>query len=193
MKYKAFLFTTLMLMCIAYSVEAADRWSLELRGGADFATRDLGDADLSTGYGFEGTVAFRFIPFLAAYAGWSWNHFSAEQSFAGSDVDFEETGYTFGLQFSHPLGESKLDYLIRAGGIFNHIEVENDSGDIIADSGHGLGWQIEAGLTVPLGQRWRFVPSVRYRSLSRDIEVNSVNTSVNLSYLSTGVGLWLIF
>ncbi len=70
------------------------------------------------------------------------------------DTDFEETGYTFGLQFIHPLGTSeKISYLIRAGGIYNHIEVENSAGDITADSGHGLGWEIGAGVQVYFGKQ----------------------------------------
>jgi hypothetical protein len=49
-------------------------------------TVDLGDADLDTGYGFKGTAAFRFISHLAAHAGWGWNQFFADLSFAGGNV-----------------------------------------------------------------------------------------------------------
>ena len=125
---------------------------------------------------------------LSVYAGWSWNKFGSDQSLAGSQLDFEETGYTFGLQFIHPIGGSKINYLARAGAISNHIEVEQGD-EIIADSGHGLGWQVEGGVVVPLGEKWRLLPSVRYRSLSRDLQIETINTSVDLNYLSIGVGI----
>lgn len=170
-------------------IKAQDRWSLEFRPGIDFATENIADADPGTGFGFEGTVVYRFMPHLAAYAGWSWNHFGVDQSFAGTDATFEETGYTFGLQFIHPIGESNISYLVRAGATYNHIEIENNDGDIIIDSGHGLGWQVESGLVIPLNNRFSLLPSVRYRSLSRDIDINNVSTPVDLNYVSVGVGL----
>lgn len=168
---------------------AQDKWSLEFRPGANYATQDIADADLGLGFGAELTIAYRFMPHLAAYAGWSYNNFAVDQSFAGTDAGFEETGYTFGFQFIHPIGESDIKYLLRAGGTYNHIEIENNNGDIIIDSGHGLGWQAEAGLVIPLSERFSLLPSVRYRSLKRDIDINNVSTSVNLNYVSVGVGL----
>jgi hypothetical protein len=129
------------------------------------------------------------MPHLAAYAGWSYNNFAVDQSFAGADASFEETGYTFGLQFIHPIGESNISYLVRAGGTYNHIEIENNDGDITIDSGHGLGWQAEAGLVIPLSEKFSLLPSLRYRSLSRDIDIENVSTPVQLNYFSVGVGL----
>jgi hypothetical protein len=187
---KLLLATAVLIMFLHFNQTIAqDKWSLEFRPGVNYATQDIADADLGIGFGAELTIAYRFIPHLAAYAGWSYNNFAVDQSFAGVDASFEETGYTFGLQFIHPIGESGLSYLVRAGGTYNHIEIENNSGDIIIDSGHGLGWQAEAGLVIPLNERFSLLPSVRYRSLNRDIEIENVSTSVNLDYLSAGVGL----
>jgi len=188
---KKLLLTTAALMFFTLFGQsyAQDKWSLELRPGVDYATQDIVDADLGLGFGAELTIAYRFMPHLAAYAGWSYNNFAVDQSFAGSDASFEETGYTFGLQFIHPIGESSLSYLVRAGGTYNHIEIENNEGDITIDSGHGLGWQAEAGLVIPLNEKFSLLPSLRYRSLNRDIEIENVSTSVDLNYLSVGVGL----
>lgn len=185
--------TVLTLFVFFNQSYSQDKWNLEFRPGVDYATQDIADADLGTGFGAELTIAYRFMPHLAAYTGWSWNHFAVDQSFAGPDASFEETGYTFGLQFIHPIGESKLSYLVRLGGTYNHIEIENSDGDIIIDSGHGLGWQAEAGLVIPLSEKFSLLPSVRYRSLNRNIEINNVNTSVNLNYVSVGVGLSWFF
>lgn len=183
----------LVLFIITQNANAQNNLSLEVRPGVAVPTEKLGDADLNIGFGIEATLAYRFMPHLSAYAGWGWHKFNSEDSFAGSDVDFEETGYTFGLQFVHPLWDTNLDYLIRAGGIYNHLEVENNDGDITADSGHGFGWQAEAGLVLPLGDKWRLMPGVRYRSLTSDFEIGGVTTSTDLRYIEPGVGLSVTF
>lgn len=193
MKTIPFTLTLLLFLFTTHYANAQNNLSLDFRTGAAFPIEKLGDADLNTGFGFEATLDYRFMPHLSAYAGWGWHKFTSDDSFAGSNVDFEETGYTFGLQFIHSMGISDLDFFIRAGGIYNHLEVENDDGDITADSGHGLGWQTEAGLVFPLGEKWRLMPGVRYRSLSRDIEIGNVTTSTDLRYIDLGVGLSVTF
>jgi len=183
------IFISAMLIITTQNVNAQNKWSFEFRPGVNFATKDLGDANLKTGFGFEGTFAYNFMPHLAAYAGWSWNKFSASQSFAGKNVDFEETGYCFGLQFIHPILNSNISYMIKAGGTYNHIETENSTGEIINDTGHGLGWEAGGGITIPMGKSWLLIPEVRYRSLSRDITIGDRKTPVNLNYISTGIGI----
>ncbi|MEQ9592191.1 MAG: outer membrane beta-barrel protein [Cyclobacteriaceae bacterium] len=173
----------LMLLSIfSFQTYAQNKWSFEVRPGVDFATKKLGGADLKTGFGFEGTFAYRFMPHLAVYAGWSWNRFGSDQS-----LDFEETGYTYGLQFIHPIGDSNIEFLARAGATSNHIEVE-DGDQLIADTGHGFGFQLESGVVIPIGESWNLLPSIRYRSLSRDIDFGQTTTAVDLNYVSIGVG-----
>lgn len=104
-------------------------------------------------------------------------------------MDFEETGYTFGLEFLHPLGNTPMNFYLRGAGIYNHIEVENDDGDITGDSDHGLGWQAGAGLAFDIGNRWMLKPGVRYRSLSRDIEVGNISSDIDLTYFNVAVGI----
>lgn len=177
------------LMLTVQVANAQSRISLELRTGADFATQELGNADLNTGFGFDGILSYRFMPHTSVFGGWGWHRFSSDDSFAGSNMDFEETGYTFGLEYMHPLGSSALDFYIRGGGIYNHIEVESSDGTITADSGHGLGWQVEGGLAFDLGNRWILKPGVRYRSLSRDIEIGNTTTDVDLTVFNTSIGI----
>jgi outer membrane protein W len=52
---------------------------------------------------------------------------------------------------------------------------------------------VEGGLATPLGEKWRLMPSVRYRSLSRDIKIETISTPVDLNYLSVGIGVALKF
>lgn len=170
-------------------VHAQSNLGWEIRTGADFATQELGNADLNTGFGFDGILTYRFMEHTSVFGGWGWHRFTSDDSFAGSNMDFEETGYTFGLEFLHPLANTPMDFYIRGGGIYNHIEVENSDGDITADSDHGLGWQAEAGLAFDLGNKWMLKPGVRYRSLSRDIEVGNITSDIDLTYFNLAVGI----
>jgi opacity protein-like surface antigen len=182
--------TLLMGMALFVSVQTAGAQSplsLEIRPGVDFATQKMGGSDLGTGFGIGAVLDYRFMLHLSVYGGWGWHRFTSDDSFGG-DFDIEETGYTFGLQFLHPIGTSQTNYFIRAGGIYNHIELENSDGDITADSGHGLGWQVEGGLAFALSDKWQLKPGVRYRSLSREIEVGDSNADADLSYVEVGVG-----
>lgn len=194
---KQFIQSSLLLFVLTLAgfnrSHAQNNWSLEFRPSINYATQNLGNAHLKTGYGFEGTIAYKFMPHLGAYAGWSWNKFDADNSFLGSNVDFEETGYTLGLQFIHPIAKSNINYLVRAGAVYNHIETENSNGKLINDTGHGWGWQAGAGIAVPLGKRLMLTPELRYRSLSRDINDNGKVTPVDLNYISGGIGLRFSF
>lgn len=166
------------------------RTTIDLRVATAFPSADLADAVLDAGPGFGATIARRVQPHLHLYGGWDWQHFTADQSFAGSDLDFEETGYTFGLRFEHPWRDaSRAFYRLEAGGTYKHIEVEDADGDLVVDSKHGLGYELGAGLLVPIGRGWRVAPTLRWRALSRDFEIGNVTTSGDLRYVGLELGL----
>lgn len=183
--------TALIALLATSPLQAQDRWSFELRTGGAVPGEDIGGSDLSyAAFGFEGTVRYRFMEHLAAYAGWDWIHFDADDGFALPDAEFEETGYVFGLRFEHPLrGESGGPAAwVRVGGTYDHIEVEDPTGEIVSDSGHGLGWEAAAGLALGLGSRWSLTPGLRYRSLSRDVTWDQATVPVDLDYLALEIG-----
>ena len=78
---------------------------------------------------------------------------------------------------------------MNGGAVYNHIEAEDENGDIFADSGHGWGWQAGAGIAIPFGTNFRLVPGVRYQSLSRTLTVDNKGTPIDLNYLSVNAGL----
>jgi hypothetical protein len=141
---------------------------------------------LKTGVGFDGTLGYRVAPHLLVNSGWGWNRFASKGD--GSN-DYEETGYTLGLRFDHPISPSRISFVAGINAIYKHIEVENSSGNTIADTGHGWGWQADAGIGLPLGGRAKLIPSLRYSALSRDLTLGSSTQSVDLNYLSAGLGL----
>lgn len=191
MKTKA-LFTIAMLAIISLNSIAQDnekRFGIEINGETSFVSSDLNGANLNTGLGFETILQYRFIPYTSVYAGWGYIHFNAEESFAGSDIDFEQTGYILGLQFRNSIGNSPLSYFVRGGLLYSHIETENNEGEIISNTGHGAGFQVSAGLEVDLGKNWSLAPGLKYNSLSAETELSEVNYPLDLRYLSARIGL----
>ncbi len=181
------------LSCFAQEKEP--RFGMEADGGASFALKKLGDARMKVGFGFEGTLHYRFYRYLGAYAGWGWNRFSSGDLFAGERCDFEETGYVFGLQLKRRIGSSPMSYYVRAGGLWNHIEVENSDGEIIEDTKHGLGYQLAGGVYIPIGKNWNINTGVKFHSLNRrDVEFSDhEKRSLDLKYLSLRVGFIKMF
>jgi len=176
-------------VALASDAAAQSRWSVEFRAGGAAPTEQLGSADLDLGVGMEVTGAYRLQPHLHLYGGWGRHDFHADESFAGADMDVEQTGYAYGLRFEHPFNESsELAYRVRFGGTYEHLEIDA-GGDPVANTDHGVGWEAGTGVIVPMGAAWRLTPGVSYRSLSREIVIGAATTKVELRYVRFDVGL----
>lgn len=190
MKTKAF--TVVLFLLIAGSIYAQEkeiRFAFELNGGAALSTSKMEGFATQTGVGFEALFHYRFLPQLGAYAGWGWNTLPAKHSFAGDDVCFEETGYILGLNFSHPIHGLGLSYYVRAAGLYNHIETENADGNIINDTGHGLGFQLAGGVEIPLNSKWSLTPGIKFNSLDRKTDYKGSPLKLHYQYLSIRIGI----
>ncbi len=191
MKTKVFTIVGMVMLLTSgiFAQNSEKKFGIELNGGVSITTKKLNNTSLNTGGGFELLLHYRFMPHFGAYAGWGWNKFSAEKSFAGNDVHFEETGYIFGLQFMHPIGNSPFSYYVRGGGLYNHIETENSEDDIINDTGHGFGFQLGGGINYYLGDNWNLMGGVKFNSLSRDTDFEGVSKNLDYQYVSLRVGV----
>lgn len=191
MKTKTFLSIMLVILVSAttFAQDNEKRFGIELNGDISFVSSDLAGANLNTGLGFETILQYRFMPFTSVYGGWGYIHFNADESFAGPDVDFEQTGYVLGLQFKHQFGNSPVSYFLRAGALYCHIETENNNGDIISDTGHGVGWQTAAGIEVALGKNWSLAPGLKYNWLSGETDFEGTNFQLDHRYVSARIGI----
>ena len=57
------------------------------------------------------------------------------------------------------------------------------------DSGHELGFEAGGGLVIPLGERWRIAPTLRFRTLSPSFDVSGVTTKSDFRYAGFEVGV----
>jgi len=169
--------------------EDEKRFGVELNSDVSIVSSDLAGASLNTGLGFEAILQYRFMPFTSVYGGWGYTHFNADQSFAGSDIDFEQTGYILGLQLKHPIGNSPVSYFVRAGGLYSHIEIENNNGDIIGDTGHGIGYQVAGGIEVSMGKNWSLAPGLKYSSLEGETDFEGTSYQLDHRVVSARIGI----
>lgn len=184
-----------ILLLAAQPAAAQAPLALDIRGGAAFPLEELEDVELDTGGGLGATLAWQLQPGFSLYGGWDWTRFTTGEPLGGIDLDVEMTGYNFGVRFERPAHPAlgNLRYRVGAGGLVSHIEVEDGDGALVEDSEHGLGFEVEAGLLIPLGMQWSLVPGARFRSLSRDLELVEVEIPVDLRYLQAEVGLQFTF
>jgi len=191
MKTRWIVLAAVSLLAAVAPAHAERPWALELRLGAG-AANDPSDVQLGAALGFEGLLEYRMMPHLLGYGGWDWHHFASEQSFAGTSMDFVETGYAFGLRFEHPFGGeigTGPAWWVRGGATYSHIEVEDGDGHMVADSGHGFGWEAGTGVTFHVAERWSLTPGVRYRALTRDVSATGTTSTVDLNYGVVEIGL----
>lgn len=188
-KVLAVIFFVAVMFATALAQEGEKRFGIELNGEVAFVSSDLAGSSLNAGLGFETIFQYRFIPFTSVYGGWGWNHFNANESFAGPDIDFEQTGYILGLQFKHSIKDSPVSYFVRTGLLYSHIEIENNAGDIISDTGHGVGFQVAGGIEVSMGKNWSMAPGIKYNSLKGEAEIEGENYQLDHRYVSARIGV----
>ena len=176
-----------------FQVQGQDKWSISLKAGLAVPTHDLGNTEILPGVGYEGVLGFQFAENFSAFAGWSHQFFPADDLFAGQELDFEETGYSAGIAFSYPAQADEVRYSLGAGILYHHIEAENTDGDVVADSGHELGFQVEGTIGIPLSNTLSLIPFARYRTLDTDITIDEVTTPTILSYIGVGAGVKWVF
>ena len=191
MRTKVILTIALSLLITGATIaqKSEKRFGIEINGETSIVSTDLSGASLNTGLGFETILQYRFMPFTSLYGGWGYSHFNADESFAGPDIDFEQTGYILGLQFLYPFGSSPVSLFAKAGLLYSHIELENNEGDIISDTGHGAGWQVATGIEVSLGKNWSLTPGLKFNSLSGETEFGDENFQLDHRYVAARIGI----
>lgn len=185
------LYRVLIALAVALALQSApavaqNRFSVDLNVGGAFPTEKLGGVDLKEGFGLGFTGNVRVMPHMHIYGGWDYHRFVTKQLLLGNEYDIDDTGYAFGAKFQHPV-LPKLDLWARGGGIYNHIELEGDGGDIVDDSGHELGWEAGGGAAFLITDRFSIMPAARYRTFSTELTIGQTTIPVDLSYVTAEV------
>lgn len=165
-----------LLLAAAPAAAQVSPFSLEVRGRAAYPTGDFGEEDeggsgVETGWGGSLTGYFQATPQLAVYAGYSLTRFptdlgdlEAELEFLGVDdasIDIDDKGFDAGLRAMVPAGAGSA--FLRGGLVFHRADVQlsDDLEEAVQglldpdelDSDWSLGYQLGAGVLLPLGPR----------------------------------------
>lgn len=183
----------LLIIFVGIPGIAQEKWTFTFRPGINFLTQDISDSNTKTGYGFDFTGNYRVLNYVDVYAGWGWNQFNGGDFLSTKNSTINLNGFSLGFRYLHPIKDSAIAYSLMAGAIYEHLEVEYPAGEITAESGHDLGWQIGGGLSYTFGENWMLRPELRYRALSAAIDLPSESNDINLNYISFGIGLGFSF
>lgn len=105
-----------------------------------------------------------------------------------SDTDFTDEGFSTGLAVAFPeWAGTRLSPWLTAGVLFHHIDFDA-GGDLDSD----VGFEVMAGLAVPLVRRVQLTPAVGYRSYATDSDAAGFGQT-DVTYLTAGVGLSISF
>ncbi len=189
----ALVFILLLVVQVGAQEKEMSRFSFEFASGIVVPTKKINDSNFDVGLGFDGLFLYRVISKWGVFAGWGWNKMEVEESYVGKGVCYDETGYVFGIQYSNRVGKKPLSYYLRGGGLHKHIEIEKSDGEIIDDTGHGLGWQVGGGILYSLNKKWGLTTGVNYSSLVRETDLIGSEKEINYKYVSLKIGLIYCF
>lgn len=184
---KAFrLWIIFLVFGMPFCTYAQNHWQAEFRPGLSFP---VNGNELNTGYGFELGLGYIFFPHLSAYAGWTWNSFKGDAFLEFRDVEITESGYKFVLRFMHPVKGSRWSYLVSAGTVLIHLELEDKHNNNLAESTHELGWEAGAGLHLKLPDNFGLRPVLTFRSYSPRVNVQDSSEKPEMHFLSFNLGI----
>jgi hypothetical protein len=163
----------------AGSASAQVPLSVEARGDVAAPTGDFADgAQIGVGYGF--LAALGIGRGVGIYGGYGNTRFGLEESRANA-ID---AGFEAGVTAALPGAYSPW---VGAGVVLHELELE-DAG-VSVEGEADPGFEVRAGVAVPIGRRARLTPGVGYRRYGTDI----LGASLDVSYLTFGLGLKLSF
>lgn len=186
--------------------------TLEVRGRAAVPTGDFGeeggdDGGVETGYGGRAGVGFAVRPGLGVYVDYGVTDFEVDlgavEAFLDDDaVRVEEQGFSAGVQADFP--SRQLSPYLRGGVVYRKIgfrlsdEIQElleeelgvpiDEDDL--ESNLSLGFHVEGGVTLPLGNRVSALAGIGYTNFKprydSDLEITEAD---NVTYINVDVGL----
>lgn len=167
---------------------------IEMRFGQTITTDNFGSSDLGNGATFEFHGVYQLSRNFGLYTGVTGAIFDANNDFTSRDNLIADLGYVAGVRLNGGFGQSRVGWRLHGGANYGEIKLyEEDTDSNIGASGHKLGWEAGAAITIDLPNEWVLSPGVTYRSRSANLRTNGIDREVDLNYVTVGVGLGVTF
>jgi hypothetical protein len=152
-------------------------FAVEVRIGAAFPTGDFDDV-ANTGIALNGNVTAYVIPVLGIYGGYHSTRFGR-----AGDGHYNETGPEIGLRFDIPTPLVPLDPYVRAGFVWNRLELSGAGTEDFSDRSTGI--QFNGGVALTLGSV-SLSPGFTYVRYDYDTALENDQTA---SYIRADIGI----
>jgi opacity protein-like surface antigen len=164
--------------------------SIEVRGGVAIPQGDLkDDGDAKTGYTFGANATFQATPMFGVYAGWSRNSFGIEDT---EDASFVDQGFDAGVKVSFAGGSMPVSPFVRGGVVFHKLSLqgEDEGVEVEIESDNAIGFDVGAGVSIPLGQRMSVTPALSYSKFNtadddevfEDVAIGGIRLDIGLNF-----------
>jgi opacity protein-like surface antigen len=160
-----------LVALLAVPLQAQTPLSLEVRAGMGVPVGDFAE-DNSPGIGLGGNLIYRMTPMIDLYAGYSWQQFGEQTEWEwDGTVQWSSSGFAAGARL-HLLDMTGVRPWIGAGVIAKQLslrvtwddELEGpSSGTTTETTDYSIGFEVEAGLELPVGSRFSLTPAVGFR------------------------------
>lgn len=143
-------------------------FAIEARAGLAFPIDFEG---VETGLTFGGDVIFQATPMFGIYAGYNFATFGIDdEAFEGEefdedvDVNIEVKGLRAGVRANLPLATAGASPFAFGGLVYQSLgfNVSDGESEGSLSSDEELGFELGAGVEIPLGSRLSFTPAVSY-------------------------------
>lgn len=191
---------TLLAAALVSVPARAQGFYLGLRGGAGIPTGDFSNTGSSatavdaakSGFGY-GVDAGLSLGFIGVYAGFDHIKFDCESNTCDSDGKYSLQGLAAGLRLSLP-GSSLVRPWVKGGVTFNELKGEFGTSSQGLSTDRNPGYEIAAGLDIPLLQIFSLYPQARYvgQNLKYDIPGvtnNATSPEAKANYMTFDLGL----
>jgi opacity protein-like surface antigen len=157
--------------------------SVEVRADAAIPTGDFADAvDAAPSFGVN--AALGLARGFAVYGGYSRTAFELQ------DLDEEavDQGFSAGVTLGIPAARLGVQPYIGAGVLIHDLKIE-DGPDLDSD----LGFEVGAGVALPIASNVRLTPGIGYRRYSTELPALLGSVKTDVQYFTAGVGLNISF